>query len=195
MATFRRGAGHRHRSRRRHAIARDGARTFLYRGRNHARARSYRQAWQGGPPRQQHVRALSLPAGPGQRSGVLAGARPLPGIPRWRAQLFSRERHRRLRALSIPARRCRDHGTRRAGVRDLQPVPGTQPRADQARAGAARSRAEFHDRRDFRVRPQGRALGGESCGARRALEKARKERRRVADARRQDVARGAGRAA
>ena len=104
------------------------------RWRDDPRSQSHRAARKGGPSRRQHVRALALSPGPGQRSRVLAGPRPLPRIPRRCAQLLPRERHRRVRALPLPARRRGHHRSRRPGVRDLQPVPGTQPRADKARA-------------------------------------------------------------
>ena len=48
------------------------------------------------------------------------------------AQLLPRQRHRRVRALPLPARRRRRRRPARAGVRDLQPLPGAQPRARHA---------------------------------------------------------------
>ena len=48
------------------------------------------------------------------------------------AQLLPRQRHRRVRALPLPARRRRRRRPARAGVRDLQPLPGAQPRARRA---------------------------------------------------------------
>ena len=95
-------------------VARHGARALVDRWRDDPRSQSHRAARKGGPSRRQHVRALALSPGPGQRSRVLAGPRPLPRIPRRCAQLLPRKRHRRVRALPLPARRRGHHRSRRA---------------------------------------------------------------------------------
>ena len=80
----------------------------------------------------------------------------------------------------------------RAGVRDLQSLPGAQPRAHAAtRSRCSSTEPDFTIDETFEFDREDAPWAASRRRAERALAQARQERRAVADARRQDLARGA----
>ena len=123
-----------------------------------------------------------------RRQDVGARVHALPRLPRRPAQLFSGERHHRIRRLPPEVRRHDPHRRHRAGVPDLQSLPTTQPRAYGRGNRAAEGRARLDRERVVRVRPCQGALAGDRRRDERPVAQAREERCAVADADGQTVA-------
>ena len=158
--------------------------------------RAHRAPRAGRPAREQHVRALALPPGAGQRPGVLAGARPLPRVAR-----------RRRAATSSPPTSPTSSATATSST-TRSPAAGSSRRSRSSTASRLRSRErmkfalavlekepDFTLDESFEFDRRKAPWAQRPRGARRAVAQARQERRDLADARRQDLARGARRAA
>ena len=141
-------------------------------------------------PRRRHRRPRTLPAGAARRSSLELDPRPLSRRHRRRPKLFLRERHRRIRALSLRARRCHQGRRRGAGVRDLPPLSAAQPRAHGLCHRTAQQETGFRHRRIVQFRPRKGTLAGERRRDERTVAQARQERCAVARDRRQAMDRG-----
>ena len=126
---------------------------------------------------------------PARRSSFEFDSRPVSGCDRRRAQLLLRERHRRIREIPLPARRCDQGGRCRARVRDFPPLPATQPGTHELRHRVADEEAGFRHRRVVQFRSREGALARQCGGDERAVAQTRQERRAVAGHHRQDSGR------